>query len=183
MLNKAYHPVPVALEHSGKYMASGEGNPTWIYRYTVEHAGTKSERREGELWVDEKLVAPPTTGGVIETPWGRMYWATGAYRAGWLVAGPQDEQVLGDAVAFARLPGSGRWVADAENWSYGIEISAAYSKSERRTGTLSQAGSPLEGGEDGQTLKTPWGVCRWCDRSPYEQGWLFVGCYDRPWTL
>lgn len=184
MSNTHPHPVRVALDTDGRYTATQGEALVWTYAYHIAHAGTKSERREGLLQVNGQSIDAPVANSQVETPWGVMFAAHGAYSAGWLIAGPHGSTPdTSDPLREGPpLPRDGQWSASTEGWTYEVQIAASGSKSERRAGALVRDGEAVKGTADGETVETPWGLCRWCDRSAYEQGWLFVGCYDRPWS-
>jgi hypothetical protein len=82
----AYPTKPAVYRHKG-----------WRYEYAVEAAGTKSERRMGRLFLDEREVTG-SPGELLEEFLGRfVYFGSSGYNRGWLNTLTYDRPVFDDA--------------------------------------------------------------------------------------
>ena len=175
-----YCPVPLCLDQNGMYATKTSDVPPWTYLFEIEAVGTKSERRTGTLTFDSKAIPASPENAELSTPWGRMCAHSSMYWRGWLAKKP-GASVDEPPQANPPLPIGGVWLSTVANWKYWVEITNPESKSETRVGKLYRDGNEITGNKDAETVKTPWGLGRWCAVSQYEQGWLFVRTYDRPW--
>jgi hypothetical protein len=69
----------------------------WRYEYSVEAGGTRSERRVGRLFLEDREITG-TPGELLEEFLGRfVYFGPGGYNRGWLNTLTYDRPVFDDA--------------------------------------------------------------------------------------
>lgn len=186
--------IPAVTSQSGRYAHTTEDGGQWEYAYDLHAAGTRSERRIGQLQADglHRVLAGARPGDRVQTPWGvmaRMH--NSPYERGFLLehtcSKPLDLTTGHDLpVPEPLLARGGRWTADHEPWGYAVTGAAMTSKSERRIGTLRFGTIDVIGHKQGDHIDTPWGRLHWMGpvdlsaTTDYEQGLLLRGTYDRP---
>lgn len=181
--------IPAITGQSGRYTHATEDGREWEYVYDVQHVGTRSECRVGQLRVDglQREIDSAKPGDHIRTPWGAMWRVRdGQYSRGFLLeqpGGPSSGASL--SVPTELLARAGTWTARVGSWSYAVTASHMGTRSERRIGRLRFGSTELSGAKQGDYVDAPWGRLRWMGPvqpsvpTDYEQGFLLRGAYDR----
>lgn len=186
--------IPAITTQPGRYLHTTEGGKQWEYVYDIAAAGTKSERRIGQLHADglRHVIAGARPGDRIQTPWGVMLRVSDSpYERGFLLEhthGGPIEPGHGKSlpVPAALRERGGRWTAVVGLWRYVVTAMAMGSKSERRIGSLHFSATHIVGNRQGDYMDAPWGRLRWMGpvdlsaTTDYEQGMLLRGTTDRP---
>ncbi|HEX2690886.1 MAG TPA: hypothetical protein VHN14_29940 [Kofleriaceae bacterium] len=186
--------IPALTSQSGHYAHTTEDGGQWEYAYDLQAAGTKSERRIGQLHADglQRVLAAAKPGDRIDTPWGVMAkMLDSPYERGFLLEhtyGKPLDPSTGHALPVPEpmLARGGRWRARIAPWTYVVTGMAMTMRSERRVGTLRFGAADVIGDKKGDYVDTPWGRLHWMGpvdlaaTTAYEQGMLLRGTYDAP---
>lgn len=192
-LKPAIPVIPAITAQSGRYLHTTEDGKQWEYVYDICAAGSRSERRIGQLHADglQHVIARARPGDSIQTPWGAMLrMPDSPYERGFLLEHAHGQPVdLGHGkslpVPAALLERGGRWTAVVGLWRYVVTAMAMGSRSERRIGSLHFSATNIVGNKQGDYVDAPWGRLRWMGpvdlaaATDYEQGMLLRGTYDR----
>lgn len=169
----AAHPSLIDPNQSDTYTCG-----PWTYVYKIRLRGTRSERRNGELYYwTKKLPYPDAKGDHYNTPWGRLhYFGRDSYFSGWLRR-ERSGKVWGKtlpAPAPGKIDAKQSRTYEWGKWKYVYKVAQAGTPVEGRTGALLYDGKPVlrpkAASPTNDYYETPWGRIYWTGQPNTIQG-------------